>query len=72
MRNELSLQLKCLHRTVQRSRLFLTRGEIELCESSCSRQGPAHAPRPPWSECKVEASWKRHGQRHEHVMGGGV
>src|SRR5579864_1207107 len=43
------LRLKCRHRPVQCSRLFLTRGEIELGESSSSRQGPAHAPHPHWS-----------------------
>ncbi len=49
MRNELSLGLKGLHRPVQCSRLFLRRGQKELCESSSSRQSPAHAPRPPCS-----------------------
>jgi len=45
------------------------KGEIELGESRSSRHGPAHVPRPPWFECKVQASWKRHGQRHEHRPG---
>jgi hypothetical protein len=47
VRNELSLRLKWLHRPVQCSRLVRTRGEIELCESSSSRQVPVNAPRPP-------------------------
>jgi hypothetical protein len=47
MRNELSLRLKWFYRPVQCSRLFLTRGEIELYESLSSPQGQAHAPRPP-------------------------
>jgi len=48
MRNELSLWLKWLVIPVQCSRVFLTRGQNERGESSSSRQGQAHAPRPPW------------------------
>src|SRR5215470_12946437 len=40
MHNELSLRLKWLDIPVQCSRLLLTKGEIELCESSSSHQGP--------------------------------
>ena len=48
MRNELSLWLKWLVIPVQCSRVFLTWGQNERGESSSSRQGQAHAPRPPW------------------------
>ena len=43
------LALKWLDIPVQCSRVFLTRSQNERCESSSSRQGPAHAPRPHWS-----------------------
>ena len=46
MCNALYLRLKWLHRPVQCSRFVLTRGEIELCESSSSLQVPVNAPRP--------------------------
>jgi len=46
--NLLSLWLKWLVIPVQCSRVFLTRGQNERGESSSSRQGQAHAPRPPW------------------------
>src|SRR5260370_39444851 len=45
--NLLSVGLKWLDLPVPCARLRLPRGEIELCESSSSLQGPAHAPRPP-------------------------
>jgi len=48
MCNKLSLWLKWLVIPVQCSRVFLTRGQNERGESSSSRQGQAHAPRPPW------------------------
>src|SRR5713226_8429594 len=54
-----------LHRPVPCSRLFLGRGEIERCESRCSRHSPAHAPRPPCFYCKQEAPLKCHQQRDE-------
>jgi hypothetical protein len=59
------IALKCLHRPVQSSRVFLTRGQNERCESSSSRQGPAHAPRPPGPSVRR----KRHEQRYEQQHG---
>src|SRR5260370_6984345 len=66
MRIELYLRLKWLHRPVQCSRVFLTRGQNERCESSSSRQGPAHPPRPHCSYDNEDHASKCHKPRHDH------
>jgi hypothetical protein len=68
MRNELSLRLKWLHRAVQCSHLVLTRGEIELCESSSSRQAQLmHLALP-----NPSVTRKRHESAMTSVIGRGV
>jgi hypothetical protein len=54
--NLLSLGLKGLDLPVPCARVRLPRDEIEQWKSRCSRHSPAHAPRPPCSYYKQEAS----------------